>query len=131
MDTCKTDLIYNWLAAAISHDKSTNRKYYFDFSDKTFFYLIENSNRYSVDATNTFSAEDENLLLSKINKVAVKDASILEIKKSRKDYSHLFDQTTSYENYTKREEQWGVMHEEIQAFLILHAIDLKEASLIQ
>ena len=131
MDTWKSDRIYNWLGAAIAHNSTINTAFYFDFSDKTFFALIENKKRYVLDDNNTLSAEEKDLLISKINKVANNDASLLEIKKSRKDYSHLFDQTTSYENYTKREKQWVAMYEEIKVFLTTHSISIYEATLLE
>jgi putative heme iron utilization protein len=56
---------------------------------------------------------------------------LIEIKKSEKTLYHLFDQTTSYENYMKREEEWLFVNEEIKTFFKVYLISDEEARLIE
>jgi hypothetical protein len=69
MDAWNTDRIYTWFGSAPGNNESNNRKFYFDFSDNTFFDLMQNDNKYSVNDKITLNAEDKTLLLSKNDKI--------------------------------------------------------------
>ncbi|WP_018342271.1 hypothetical protein [Cytophaga aurantiaca] len=130
MDTWNTDRIYNWFGLALANE-SPDRKFYYDSSDNIFFDVIEIKNHYSIRNKETVSAQDTVLLFLKIEKLENNDASLIEIKKSRKTLRHLFDQTTSYENYMKREEEWNFVNDEIKIFLQQHSIDFIKSRLIE
>lgn len=129
MDTWNSDRIYNWYGMALANE-SSRWEFYFDSSDNTFFDLQLKDNHYTIEDKPRLSASEKKLLLSKIEKIKNNDASLIEIKKSEKPLRHLFDQTTSYENYMKREEEWNFVNEKIKTFFNTYSIPV-EARLIE
>lgn len=130
MDTWNIDRIYNWYGMAIANEVP-HYKFYFDPSDNTFFDLLMKNNQYTIEDKRRLSDEDKILILSKIEKIKNNDTTLVEIKKSKRTLLHLFDQTTSYENYLKRDEEWTFVNDEVKTFLNKHAVDTLTARLIE
>ena len=133
METYQLDRILIWLASAIGLNENPEKKYFYDIKEKLFFNFGFTDNAY-YQWTNQIplSKEDSKTIQSKIVKLTEDRANFLEVCKSNTQFTVLpAHQFRAKEEYGEVENQWKFLHEQVQAFLTRHHIDLSVTRLIE
>ena len=133
METYQLDRILTWLSSAIGFNDKSDKKYFYDIEEKTFFNLGFRDNKY-YQWTNQIhlSREDSKTIQFKITKLTEDKTDFIEICKSDTRFNALLTQRPeTKEEYDERDYQWRLLHKEVETFLTQHCIDIYFTRLIE